>query len=265
MGLEDKKGGQPGTEILVINKGIIPLGRPEHAVGERRIRKDALSIISFWFGRRLLDYSDLSAFNTALSMYRAFPLTAHFDIPEIQDVEGEDNRQLLKLVGRDLAREMEVVQGPLVAFITVTGDLIDNPWLDRFPQNLQKYRQDQGRDATFVYKLIVGGETYDNLPEGVRGNISANFWRHELQALQCGGVYLCYETDYYTRSSKRIVELMNRLVGADLPGREFPNYTLADAARIAWSINREDFTLMREEKDAPPKYPIVNGRPKFPF
>ncbi len=266
MGLESNDGVQPGTDIIITNTGIIPLGRPEYSLGERRILKEELTIISMWFGRRLLDYSDLAAFNTALGMYRAFRLGAQFDVPEIQDIEDAvEEHSFLKLVGRDIAGELDAIRSPLVTFIIAPGDAMNYPWFDRFPRNIEVYRKNRGQDDTFVYKLIVGGETYDGLPKGLPGNLSENFWRHELQALQHEGIYLCYETDYPTRSSKRIIELMNRLVGADLPGRDFPNYSLADAARIAWHVNREDFTLLRSEPKALPKYPIVNGRPKFPF
>lgn len=265
MSLEDGKNSPSGTEIIVTNKGTIPAGGSEYTLTERKVLKDKLAVISFWFGRRLYDYSDLSAYNSALGMYRAFPLKAQFDVPQIEDIEEEGNHSLLTLVGKNLVRELEASRDPLVAFVILPGTLIEDPRLDRFPQNLQEYRKKQGRSDTFIYKLIVGGETYDNLPEGVQGNISERFWKHELQALEHGGIYLCYETDYYTRSSKRILELMNRLVGADLPGEEFPNYSLADAARIAWHVNREDFTLLHSEPDALPKYPIVDGRPRFPF
>lgn len=84
-----------------------------------------------------------------------------------------------------------------------------------------------------------------------------------MRAHELGGVYLPYNHDYPTVSTSRLVEFMDRIIGFDLPGNDFPGYEEEKVQKIAWHINREDFNLGSPRAGAIPKYSIINGRPVF--
>ena len=54
------------------------------------------------------------------------------------------------------------------------------------------------------------------------------FSRNAMRTHELGGVYLPYNSDYPSVSLSRLVEFMNRVMGHDLPGREFPNYNFEE-------------------------------------
>ncbi|MCL4420029.1 hypothetical protein M1146_08180, partial [Patescibacteria group bacterium] len=98
--------------------------------------------------------------------------------------------------------------------------------------------------------------------EGGEGRFSrAERWSHALN-----GVFLRFDTDAPTAGSHRLVEFMNRVLGADLPGTDFPDYSIEDIQKIAWNISRESFNWHGAPAGTISKYPIgENGRPVFPF
>lgn len=228
----------------------------------KRISKNQLRVMNFWLGQRLYDNSDLSAFENEYSHFGRFRFNTMFGIPEIDEM-GEDYSGLNE-VGRDLAFELKKMAGPLVIFIVSTASVAEYSWFNRLPNNLKKYRKDIGFEDTFIYKVIMGGwwRNHELLPEDLTGH---NFRRSELRAYELGSSYLTYNTDYPSVGSRRLVEYMNRLLGVDLQGENFPDYSLEDRVRMSWHINREDFNLFTPREGAIPKYQIINDKPQFAF
>lgn len=236
----------------------------EYSLSEKKepIFRDEIGIIAFWLGSRMMDNSDLRVFYQAHRFYSAFNLAAQFDIPDAREIE--EDYSLLQPLGKDLAQGLERITHPLVAFIITTQRVAEYSWLDRFPKNLAEYRRNQGRNPTFIYKIITGGDGYGFSKRGVK-DLTGRFWESELIAHELGGVYLSWNNDFPSIGSRRLVEFMNRLLGVDLPGRVFPDYSLQEMARIAWNVNREDFNTFSLREGAISKYPIVDGKPQFVF
>lgn len=75
-------------------------------------------------------------------------------------------------------------------------------------------------------------------------------------------VELYYRHGYPSAAIDRLIEFMNRVMGVDLPGEDFPNYNFEDLLKIAAHINQENFNFGMPRADAIPKYEIgPNGRP----
>lgn len=74
-------------------------------------------------------------------------------------------------------------------------------------------------------------------------------------------IELYYKSTYPSPALSRLMEYVRRVMGADLPGSEFPNYTFDELQKIAAHINRENFNFKKPRADAIPKYEIINSRP----
>jgi hypothetical protein len=88
----------------------------------------------------------------------------------------------------------------------------------------------------------------------------------DLSLVQEGkALYSYFNHDARSAGCHRLIELMNRIMGADLPGNEFPDFSMADLQKMAKHVNRENFNSFSRREGSIPKYPIgEDGRPLFP-
>ena len=253
-----------------LERGSTSLSLYEKRRGELRpkegLLKREVEMVTFWLGKRSLAREgftpdDLARFLGKLYGYAEFSHISQFEIP---DIEGGTEVTFFTIseVARDLEGVVRRIKGSLAFFIIATPLVAEYSWVVGIPQGFKEFCQQQKLPPSFVYKIILGGMSFEE-----RGPKDPNhrFSRNELRAHQLAGVYLPYDSDYPSVSLRRLVEFMNRVMGFDLPGEEFPNYTEEEIQKMAWHINRENFNLFSTRDGAIPKYPIVNGRPRFEF
>ena len=243
-----------------VNTDLVKTGS-EELVSPAEISKYIIGVETMWFGARDLVNDDLHAFNYELALGKQFRHHASFELPDAGKVKGEPYPAFAQA---DLAirRELEMRHWPLAIFIVTTAKVAERPWLEDLPKGLHDLREQQGRDRiTFVYEIILGAGFSQNSQQDPAGHFS----RNEMRAHELGGVYISYTHDYRSLGIRRTVEFMNRVLGHDLSGEKFPNYTAEEIQRIAWNINREDFNSLTPRDRSIPKYPIVNDKPRFPF
>ena len=225
-----------------------------------RILKESISVLPIWLGTRFFDNSDYSAFDRALYMYRRFafynPFT-FFNAEELKDAWPYMGRMEL-----DIKKSLNGIEEPVVIFFIVTPRVAECVWLNTFSQNLKKYRCDHQKNDIFVYKIIMGGSGFQKDP---RYTTESKYNPYERKSIELGGIYSYLNTDAPSNGCKRLVDLMNRILGMDLLEDEFPNYNMEELQKIAWNINRENFNSGSVRKSSIPKYPIIDGKPKFAF
>lgn len=250
-----------------LERGSTSLSLYERRRGDLRpkegLLKREVEMVTFWLGKRSLAREgfapdDLARFSWKLGEYRVH---SQFEIP---DIEGETEPTFFAMseVVWDFEEVVRRIEGPLAFFIIATPPVAEDRWVVGIPKGFKEFCQQQKLPPPFVYKIILGGMPFEK-----RGPKDPNhrFSRNELRAHQIGGVYLPYNSDYPSVSLSRLVEFMDRVMGSDLPGEEFPNYTEEEIQNMAWHINRENFNLYSTRVGAIPKYPIDKGRPRFDF
>lgn len=231
--------------------------KQESSLKEKVILKDNVTVLPIWFGSRLLDDSDLQT----LQMFLPFPIH-NLAIPEANDMKKADPK-ILRPLADNLRNILDNTKNPMAVFIITTAQSTKHPWIEQFPQKLTEYRRQYNkRDDIFIYKLVWGGWFPDIKSYEREGRFDA----YEKRAHELGAVYLYFNGDAPTAGSRRLVDFMNRILGNDLPGKEFPCYTPEEVQKIEWNINRENFNGLSVREGSVPKYPIgKNGRPIFPF
>jgi len=145
----------------------------------------------------------------------------------------------------------------LIAFCIISWEIAKSKWFYNFQHQLKEGNFLGGKFFR-VYKIILERSEMELPP--------ADYSVQERQALVLDAVYSYFKnSDAEGAACRRVIELMNRIMGADLSGIEFPDYNLRDLARIAWHTNREDFNWDCDEprKNAIKKYKIVDNFPAF--
>lgn len=144
----------------------------------------------------------------------------------------------------------------LVAFCVISWEIAKSKWFYHFQEMLKVLKGDKLYNRFFrIYKIILE-KSETELPP-------ADYSVNERQALVLDAVYSYFKnSDAEGAACRRIIELMNRLMGADISEIEFPDYDLRDRARIAWHTNREDYNEgpNNPRKDAIQKYKFIDGR-----
>lgn len=240
--------------------GLVKVNRQDLAPAPE-ISKREIGVVTMWFGARDLVKDDLNTFKHELYCLKQFAHYAEFNFPDADKLKGEPYPALAE-VDLDIRRELERTHSPLAIFIVTTAIIAERPWLNILPQGLNALCRQQRRDqTTFVYKIILGaGFSQKGLQDPAE-----HFSRNEMRAHELNGVYIPYTHDYRSLGITRTIEFMNRVLGHDLPGEKFPNYTEGEIRKIAWNINREDFNAVSPREGAISKYSIVDGKPQFPF
>lgn len=251
------------TSKDILNSELSISRIPEDSLKEQKILKKEIGVLPIWFGKVLWNDSDYETFKRILNRGRQFNMYFPFVIPDADEMKNT-KLQSRKLLALDLRTALRKIQHPLIIFSVSTAQSAEQPWLNQFPQRLREYRQQTNhRGDTFVYKIIIGGQFSNRKTEN---NSDERAWPQELRAHELDSVYLYFNTDAPSTGFERLVEFMNRVVGVELPGEEFPNYDTDDIRRIGWHINRENFNAFSVKEGSIPKYTIgSNGRPIFPF
>lgn len=246
-----------------------PVGGTELAGVSRRdltpvpeISKDAVRVMTMWFGARDSAGGDLDTFDFEMLARGAFKPAVEFAIPDTYRLKGGPYPAFAQ-VDLDIRRELiKMENSPLAVFIVATASSAESSWMNDLTKGLLTLRTQQGKgQATFIYKVILG----EGFSKEGEEDTSGYFSRNEKRAHELDGIYIPYVHDNRSLGIRRTIEFMNRVLGHDLPGEKFPNYTKEEFRKISWSLNREDFNLWSPRAGAIPKYQIVDGRPQFPF
>lgn len=225
------------------------------------IPKTQMGALPIWLGRRYYTEADIQSFRRLDNLYGLYP--TYLVSFEFLDADRVDKPYpALIPLDKDIRKELGRIIDPLAIFIITSAEVAERPWVQHMSTGLMDVRKEQGLDqTTFVYSVILGS----GFSQEGKKDPDGHFSRNAMRAQELGSVYLPYNTDYPTVSTRRLVEFMNRVLGCDLPGNNFPNYSHEDLMKIAWHISKEDFNSVFPREGAIPKYSIVDGKPKFTF
>lgn len=222
--------------------------------------RDQVGAITICLGERRSD-EDLANIHQKLT-FREFGLYAEFEVPYAE--QAEEGYPAFDVVQKDIQNELLTIgTRPLAVMIVASSDVAERPWFRYMDPSIRELRWYLGAKDTFVYPIILGSsrEFYLKGEKDPNGHFS----RSSMRAAELDATYLPYNYDSPSVSIRRLVEFMNRIMGCDLPGGEFPDYSFDELRKIAWHISKEDFNAWFPREDAIPKYPIVNGKPQFAF
>lgn len=219
--------------------------------------KSNFIVLPVWIGYRLCDYSDLHSFSREM-MWAHFMCLNPVMFPEYGSGWHETNQVSHKVekMSDDICSIAEYYSKKRKRLATVfiaTGSAVEEVW---FPELVYQATKNQNK----AYTLIPSSEF--NLKCGDQQKESP-YSKSELRAHELGALYLHYNTDAPTAGSRRIIEMINRITGADLQGKRFPDYSFEDLKKMAWHVSRESFNSMGKAQGTIEKYPIINGRPSF--
>lgn len=241
-------------------KALVPAASKELLKKPTILKRD-IGVLTIWLGSHSDISNDLDAFELQLEYGRKFGVYPAFVFEKARELTGDPYPAMLKM-DIHLRKVLAKIKEPLAIFNIISGDVAERDWILALRPGLMEVRRQQRRDgSTFVYNIILGAGFSKEGEEDTNGHFS----RYAMRAKELGGLYLPYDGDYPTVSTSRLIEFMNRTLGHDLPGKEFPNYTQTDLMKIAWHISKEDFNLHFPREGAIPKYPIINGKPQFLF
>lgn len=221
------------------------------------VLKRTMAVLTAWFGKQMYDDSDHEAFMRESSFRLNGVHLATFYIPDADELKDAES---YRPIADDLARELDGIKSPLAVFIIATPKAAELRHIDRLPQGILEYRFARHAQPSFVYKIIFG-YGFSNPTHKDCGP----FTEEEIRSRQLGGVFVPFNGDYPSVAGRRLTEIIGRILGYDLPGEKFPNYTPDEVEKIAWNARRENFNAFSVKEGAIPKYPIVDGRPVFPF
>lgn len=240
-----------GQELVLATKSLQTRGA---------LLSDQVGVITICLGERRSD-EDFANIHQKLA-FRKFGLYAEFEIPHAEKIQ--EGYPVLDVVQRDIQNELLTIgKRPLGVMIVVSSDVAERPWFPYMDPGIRDLRRRLGASDTFVYPIILGSSR--EFTQKGEKDPDGHFSRSSMRAAEFGATYLPYNYDSPSVSINRLIEFMNRIMGCDLPGREFPDYSFEDLRKMAWHISKEDFNTLGKREDAIPKYPIVNGRPQFAF
>lgn len=230
----------------------------------KEVKKEDIVVLPVWLGARLMDYSDLRGFSTAFWSYGKFQ---SYGITEARDVDWYTMEkkgymsELKRVIAEMEAIEKNAIQEnkKLAIVFMVTSWSAEARWFLPFMRVIERKFKN-----AFVCKIIMTGG-FSNISYSKYKGEKSQFWPEEQKAHELGAVYSYYNSDAPTAGSHRVVELINRIVGADLLSDNFPDYSFEDLTKIAWNISRESFNAFGAREGSIPKYEIVGGRPAFAF
>jgi len=206
---------------------------------------------------------DLARFHHELKWSRQFGMYQPlFEFPQAEIME--DDNPAYKQANRDfLVFLNDLRDQPLAVFTVVSEEIVRRSWFPSMGETIKDWRRKLNAADTYTYQILLD-RSYEFYKEG-KEYPKDHFTPSSRRAADFGAVYLPYNSDHPSVSLSRLVEFMNRVMGCDLPGVEFPDYSFEDLRKMAHHINKEDFNTWGPREGAIPKYPIVNGRPLFAF
>ena len=232
----------------------------EDDVQEVKEKPEAVAL-PVWMGMRFWDNSDLREFMSQFSWSRQF---VSYNVQELCDVDVRQMYGKRYLSGiRNLLREIRQIldsaDTKVAIFYIVNGTVAESNWFPILRKLVAKHAP--GHSA---YTVVFGG-SFENMGRLWRDAKKDNpYDPYEIRSHQLGAVYSSFDSDAPTAGMKRLMEMMNRIMGADLPDKKFPNFSEDELRQLAWHVCRENFNSMSVRKGAIPKYQIgENGRPVF--
>lgn len=225
-------------------------------------KKEKIEVVALpvWLGTRFYDYSDLHAFSQEYSWRGTFQSYLMEVFPEIDLRSGYGKSYLprLKKIIGDIEKSVNNSEYQTAIFFILTARAAESKWYKPLMKIIKRKVPPQCR----IYKIVMGGGFED-----MRCSFeeAKPYWPHEIRCHQLGAVYSYFNSDAPSNAAHRLVELINRIMGCDLPDKKFPDYSFNDLKKIAWNISRENFNTFGARDGAIPKYKIKNGRPVFPF
>ncbi len=231
----------------------------------KSLEKNLFSVLLVWIGRRLCDYSDLNSFMMEMGSGLVSPCIVPRDkllFPEFGSGWHDHNQTSDKV--EEMIREIQQAaqwcaqkKRKMATVIITTGAAAEEVW---FPE----IEYQAGKNDNRVYTLIPASEfnlRFDSM--GIEEIRKSPYSSDELRAQELGALHLYYNTDAPTAGSRRIISMIGRIMGRDLPGKTFPDYSFEELKQMAWHISRESFNNFGGPDWAIEKYPIVNGKPVF--
>lgn len=220
-------------------------------------KKENVVLVPVWIGGRTYDNSDLSAFESELSRLRIMRTAIH-DLAsiELRARYGKRYLMLLRQLCANLKNVFLTSKNPLLLVCILPAFVMDLCWYKPLMRVLARSAKKHGH----YFCVIACGGDFEKPAPYIE---NAFFDQNERTAFELGAIYSFYNGDAPSAGMGRLVELINRMTGVDLPGDEFPGYSFEEIALIAHNINREDFNAFRRRDGAIDKYPIENGRPVF--
>jgi hypothetical protein len=250
---------------------VIP--KPESCLTEKGILKDSVKPVVIWMGSRYpgcKHYStlpdDLWDLHMNLGWFdRRFKIFADLSRVKAGQLESQEPDAVENFFSltEEIEETLTTIPNPMAVFTISTPMLAESPWVDKFLSELVKYRQRAtGTNDIITYKIILGGLGFRQ--EGPK-DPQGYFTKTEMRAIELGGFYLHFSHDAPTACLQRLIEFMERILGDDLPGSDYPAYSPEEIAQIAYHIEQEDFNRDYPRLGAIPKYPIDSrtDRPTF--
>lgn len=240
-----------------VERRIVPVQKEGTSLKEKLLKYE-MGVLPIWFGSRFVTAMDLEVFQGCLVLgFGSHNLYGPMYVPEVD--KTEETEENLHLMASDIEDLLPKISQPLAIFVVTTPRAAEYSWLNQFPKRLEHYCRQSRKFETFVYKVIMGG----GIPFKKEGRRDPNnyFDRDEVRAQELGAAYLHYHPDAPTAGSRRLIEFFNRVLGDDLPGNKFPDYSSDELKTIAWYLSRENFNLISRRSGAIDKYPIINGKP----
>jgi len=245
-----------------ISQGGVEMEETSGSLKEKKIvlKKD-IAVLPIWLGCGPPELHPYESFSRALSMIGRFSMCRPFVISNAEEMTGAF--PYLGKVEIDIKKLFNEIKMSIAVFFVISPLVAELVWLDPFMERLKDYREKHNkRDDIFLYKIIMGICGFSSEP---RYKTKSNYSDYERRSAEFGGIFSYFNYDAVTVGGSRLVELMNRIIGMDLPGEEFPDYTMEELQAISWNINRESFNSFSRREGAIDKYKIgANGRPIFP-
>lgn len=219
-------------------------------------KKPEVIALPIWLGARLRDNSDLDEFLTLMHYGRGF---TSYKVQELSDIElrehyGKEIQSGLDDLFKGVESIFKKEEAKIAVFYIVTAGVAESNWFKILREKISALAPQY-----CFYTIVVGGGF-----KSWKENDDSPYDSYELNAHQLDAVHLPFNSDAPTAGMRRLMEMINRVMGADLPGEKFPDYNQDDLRKLAWHISRESFNSFGKKTGAIAKYNIdENGRPIF--
>lgn len=214
-----------------------------------------------WMGTRFWDDSDFEKFMQQFSWDRQF---LSYNVQCLNDVDVRQMYGKTYLVGvrnilQGVKQILDSADTKVAIFYLINARVAESNWFPILKKLVAKYAP--GHPA---YTIIIGGCFKDIGRLWSEFDKKSPYDPDEIRAHELNAVYSFFDSDVPTAGMKRLMEIMNRIMGADLPGKKFPNFSEDELRQLAWHVCRENFNAWGVREGTITKYKIgEDGRPVF--